>query len=368
MTRIAAGLVMAVALAAVAPEAGRASDELAGKLDGLADRIAKLLEEEKATALSVGEFTGPGNLETNAGPGIQRALIQALQAKKVTVKPGAPLSIKGEYLLVKDRSDKDRDRRLIRISAVVRDDSGDEKLRFTADVRGNADIAKFVAATATLDHKARADAGDRNEALSKQIRKPGAVLDGTKIKAGAGGKYAVEFLRDGKPVRPEVKDGQAFVPIRKGETYALRVHNTTGLEAGVSVTIDGLDVFTFSQVKNEQGKPRYSHFILAPRSASVIRGWHDTNKSAHSFKVVELKDSAVAKVVQDAGLLRGNPALGTVTICFHIAWEGKMPAEEEGARDAGGATGIGPPVRVDLKEVRRSIGVLREVISVRYQK
>jgi hypothetical protein len=66
--------------------------------------------------------------------------------------------------------------------------------------------------------------------------------------------------------------------------------------------------------------------------------------------------------------LRGNRTVGTLTVCFHIAWQGATPVEEQGARDTGRATGFGPPVKTNLREVKRQIGVLREVVSVRYSK
>jgi len=47
----------------------RASEQLRNEVrTSIAEPIQKLLVEEKQTAISIGEFTGPAQLDTNAGP------------------------------------------------------------------------------------------------------------------------------------------------------------------------------------------------------------------------------------------------------------------------------------------------------------
>src|SRR5205807_8945751 len=147
-----------------------------------------------------------------------------------------------------------------------------------------------------------------------------------------------------------------------GDLYEVGVSSDGPHEAAVSLSIDGLDVFTFSDVKDEKtGRPRYSYFIVGPGQDFTVVGWHRTNDRADSFRVTSFADSAAAK------LLRGSSSVGTITVGFHAAWTGDTPPDDEkGARDAGDATGFGPPRKTELKQVQRHVGVLRDAVSVRY--
>jgi hypothetical protein len=136
------------------PAAGSDPRSLRQALGEFAARIKKLLEEEKQDAVTVGEFTGPAGLDAVSGPGIQKVLIEQLEAQKVVVRRrGAELSVKGEYLLVPDDkkdSDDDRDRVVVRLFAVVRNGRGDNLLSLTGDIRNTDDIARLTGATANL--------------------------------------------------------------------------------------------------------------------------------------------------------------------------------------------------------------------------
>jgi hypothetical protein len=166
----------------------------------------------------------------------------------------------------------------------------------------------------------------------------------------------------GPRYRPAGRAGKAFVDIKRDEIYAVKVHNGTKHEASITLRIDGIDVFHFSEVRDPKTKaPKYKHFIVQP-GETVIPGWHKTNSRADSFLVTEYGKSAAA---EEPNLSRGK--IGVVTVNFALAWEGdKMPDEEKGTRDGGNATGFGPPLQVGQKEVERRTGVVRNVISVRY--
>jgi hypothetical protein len=143
----------------------------------------------------------------------------------------------------------------------------------------------------------------------------------------------------------------------------------------VSLTIDGLDMFTFSDLKNPtNGRPRFSHYLIAPAKHLDISGWQHDLKKSSPFQGVDFKDSLLARTNRDAALLVSNPKVGTLTVCYHIVWnddgpsagstgKGDTPSAREGK---GSDTGFGPPSR--FRVIKRTIGVLREVVSIRYRK
>jgi hypothetical protein len=363
------GIVVLAALALPAP-ARAAESGLQKELDGFAQKLKGVMDENSADSIAVGEFTGPPFPPSSSGPGIQQLLIQSLKGQKVIVKEEAALFIKGEYFLIDDPKDKERDRYAIKLEATVRTKKGTKVGDFQAEIRSNDDIAKLMGVTSDLGKKSEADQGDRAEKLKYDIDKPGVFIVGSKVKASKEALYTVEVLVHGAPRQADNVKGQAFVPIKRGEIYTVRVFNPGPHDAAVSLTIDGLDVFTFSEVKNPKtGRPRYTHYVVGPGKHLDIKGWHCNNEHSASFQVVDFKNSALAKASAgtDAKLLRASPAIGTLTVCFHFAWTGDRPPA--GAREGGGAaTGFGPPVTFKLKEVKRTIGVLREVVTIRYRK
>ena len=166
----------------------------------------------------------------------------------------------------------------------------------------------------------------------------------------------------GKPRQPGQNVGEAFVNIQRDEIYEVRVHNRSANEAAVSLTIDGLDVFTFSDVKDEKtGKPLYSHFIVQPKSTFTILGWHKTNDKALSFLVTEYGKGASSQ-------LKSTGPVGVLTAAFSACslHPNDLPADDGARSLPQNETGKGPPRDTKLKEVTRTIGVVRDIISVRY--
>jgi hypothetical protein len=169
------------------------------------------------------------------------------------------------------------------------------------------------------------------------------------------------------------------VPIQRGETYAVRLINDSDLEAAVQLRIDGLSMFSFSELRQpgkirdkmgmlvenpKKGEPLYSVVILAPKRDAVIPGWHVNNKKSDSFLVTEFAKSGAA-------LLKPTGGIGTISATFQAAWEKDAlpPKDEPGKKrgvGSGDATGRGPEVAKEYKEVQRELGVIRDVISVRY--
>jgi hypothetical protein len=161
-----------------------------------------------------------------------------------------------------------------------------------------------------------------------------------------------------EPRAARKEEGQAFVDIKRSEIYEIRLHNATTDEAGVTITIDGLDVFAFSEVRNPKtGGPKYTHYIIRPGKAETIVGWHlrdNPPDNYSSFLVTEYGKGASSRAVSQARAKRG-----VITVTFAPAHKGKP-------RSAGDETGFGPPRSVRVEPVQRTIGPVREVVSIRY--
>jgi hypothetical protein len=367
--------------------------DLQAALAQLTDGIGKHLDSRKETTVVVGEFTGPGK----AGPGIQEALIRALKGRKVdgkekpiTAGEKAPLEVRGSYELADDPEAKgDPDLKVLKLQAeFVLSKTGAKQTELEmrpVRVRNSIDLAKLFAVTAAF-HPLDLPP-DRVKEVVKAINNPTVQIEGTLVSARPKSDYAVEILArplpavgaPGQPVKPRKvcgegeKDCEAFVDIKPGDLYEVRVINRSKHDAAVTLTIDGLDQFTFSEVRDPKTKqPLYKHIILPkpppgqPESSGVIRGWHRVNEgkdAAFSFLVTEFGKGEASK------LLKNSAKVGTIVVTFAAAWtnDADQPDDEKGARSAS-ETAKGPPVAANLKEVTRQVGNVREVVSIRYSK
>jgi hypothetical protein len=393
-------LSLGAALLAVAAQAATAAERPTGiteklrqQLKPLAKRIRAIVREERQTTIGVGDFSGPEGFEANYGPGIQLLLSQELEAlERGIVKPKSALSVKGsyEYQSIDDPQVQDK-LRVIKLYVEVHGPTGKIVSRLAKELRDKPVVIKDseVIAAMIAPGPIRLDPNmgrkDLNDHIREVAEKPAFEPSGTRIRCSAKSRFGVELLvaplQDAPanmeewekvPARAPVADSPSKLPhvdIKQGEVYAVRVYNDTRHDAGVTLTIDGIDVFTFSEVreparkKYPAGRPKYTHFIIRKSEAKIITGWHRTNKAADSFLVTEYGKGAVSLVPA-----AGRSKVGVLTVTFALAWKGKnVPEEEKGSRNAGGnETGFGPPVKVKQREVSRHIGVIREVVSVRY--
>jgi hypothetical protein len=386
-------LLLALSSAPGADDTEAVQKDLQAALAQLTDGIGRHLDSRKETTVVVGEFIGPGK----AGPGIQEALIRALKGRKVdgkdkpiTAAEVAPLTVGGSYELADDPDAKgDPDLKVLKLQAeFVLSKFGTKQTELEmrpVRVRNSIDLAKLFAVTAAF-HPLDLPP-DRVKEVVKAINNPTVHIEGTLVSARPKSDYAVEILTrplaakdaPGQPVRPRKecdkgeKDCEAFVNIKQGELYEVRVINRSKHAAAVTLTIDGLDLFTFSEVRDPKtNQPRYKHIILPkpppgqPESSGVIRGWHRVNEgkdAAFSFLVTKFGEGEASK------LLKNSAKTGTIVVTFAAAWTNAadQPEDEKGARSAS-ETAKGPPVAANLKEVTRQIGNVRDVVSIRYSK
>jgi hypothetical protein len=343
------------------PRPAQAASNLQRELGVVAQEIAKFVKDMNEESVSVGEFRAPPQLAASAGPAIAQVLSDEIRKHGVQVKSRAKLGVEGRYRDVIDEKTK-RLAAQIQISLVDR--AGKEILSLDRGVFGDATLSSLFGATTDLPPTA--DDKTRDQKIQDALDKPSTNLRGTRISPSPESPYGIEILiKSGpgmQPRQPKDDDGLAFVPIHRHEIYAIKLHNDSPYEAAVTLTIDGLNVFCFSQNKT------YTQWIIPPKTHGTIIGWHVTNEGSDSFQVTEYSKSAAAVKMPNSA------KLGTITASFAAAWpkEAMPPSDEppsphEFARSAD-ATGRGPHVATKYTEVQRLFGVTRAAVSVRYTK
>jgi hypothetical protein len=322
----------------------------------MAKDIKKLLDGRGEKSIAVGQFTGPPQLDASSGPGIALLLQEELRRVGVAVERRTNLGIKGEY---KDVTDKDSEQLAVLLKVQLVDGTSRVVLELERGVKSNPEIAQLLGVTAPLPVKA--DFRERNRKIQERVDTPRAYIAGTRVSAAADSPFAVEVLVGGKPRAPKDDKGQAMVPIQRGEVYAVRLINNSGHEAAAQLTVDGLSMFAFSKLRDEKtGAPRYTHLVVPAGKAVLVQGWHRDNEVSDSFLVTHYARSAAAQLPSSGGV-------GTITVTFAASWPPSAdPPADEPSGKSGDATGFGPPVKQKFQEVKRTVGVVRAAVSVRY--
>jgi hypothetical protein len=329
-------------------------------LEKFSERIKQLLDAEGETAVALNQFTAPARLAANASSGIRKALEGELKKREVLVKNSARLEVKGDY---QEAEDSVRRNTVVRIKGRVVDQNSGRLLgEYSVDIDNLTSIAGLIGATMTVPlEPLRAE---RERAIREGIQRPSAHVASTRISSGPDSPFAVEIHVGPSPGgdlrarQASVVGGQAYLNIRTGERYAIRLINNAPFEVAATLTIDGLSLFAFSR------NPEYGFVIIPARSSGLITGWHRTNEEAEDFVVTEYPKSAAALS------LAPSTELGVITVCFAAAWpaSGNPPPDEGMEGRSVRATGRGPTNRTNLAEAERSTGRMRAAISVRYTK
>jgi hypothetical protein len=350
------------------------ADNLNLELGALAKDVQKLLIGRNETAIAVGQFVPLPGTNASAGPAIAKGLTEELTRLGISVVLRANLTVEGRYGL---NEDANSGRLAVSLRVKVVDKAGEEIVGLKVNPRGifgDAVVAALLGLT--VDLPPQADGKERDKKIEYSAEKPQAYLEKTRINAPGGQPFALEILvkgADGKftPRAAVEKEGLAFVELKNDEVYRVRVINDAAYEAAVTLTVDGLNMFTFSAIKDPKtGKPSYDR-LLVRHGSFVIPGWHRTNEKngSNEFQVTKYADSDVVK------LYANSANVGTVTVTFAAAWpkEKGPPADEpknpdSHARSADLGTKRGAETGDGYKEQTREFGVTRAAISVRYSK
>lgn len=367
---------LALCLAILCPQSSYGSQEMRKELAELAKGIKGFLDSRNAETIAMGQFTGPANFPTSAGPGLVQVLTEEMQKLKVTVKTRAEFGLKGEYRLTEIPAENMDDARLgkkvlaLKVQASIEDSFGNKQVDvdFQRTIRGADGVAGMIGLTASLDP--RATELERDRELRKQLTDPKPSIKSSVVRSKPGSPCGMELIVNDQPRDAIEKEGLAYVEITRGETYGVRLYNDSDQEMAVALKIDGLSMYAFSEMRYTEGprrgEPRYTTVILSPHKAVTIQGWHVTNEKSDKFLVMEYAKSA-------AGGLNHTANLGTITATFQACWpEGEPAPKDEPGRargpGSGDATGFGPRVDQKFQEVKRNLGVIRDVVSVRYTK
>jgi hypothetical protein len=327
----------------------------------VAAKLAAAIKGMKHDSVSIGRFDGPPQLDASSGPGIAKILADELALHEITVKKRAELGLKGSFHTARTGAN----RLAVQIKGEMFNSIGEPLFTFDHQVGTAQDISSLLGLTAELP--ANKPEKQREQVLEKSIATPQTVVANARVTPSATSPYALEIhvMADGEfRPRPAVNDeGLAFAEINRGETYGVMVVNDSPHAAAVRLSIDGVNVFAFSDHKE------YKHYIIPAKKSVILKGWHRTNAVSDSFQIGEFSKSAAASLLPDGG------SVGTITATFAAAWpeNSPPPADELAAqlvsRGAGrDATVRGPEVQQTFNEVRMHTGVVRAAISIRYSK
>jgi len=323
----------------------------------------------------LGQFTGPPATASSAGPGINEILKEELGKNGIKVRRRAQFGIEGKYVLSTDAGG----RPVAKIIGNIVDKTGAVVTDFVdhiepVNVNGTETLAVLFGGTASLPPSQ--PTRQRERTLLTSIQSPKVPLDQESVKASPASPYAIEIWAYRGPLEPGQDprtlpyepcpitndDGMAIVELNKEEFYAVKLINRSNLDAAVSLSVDGLSMFSFSETK-------YPYLIVGASKSGIIYGWYISNTTSDAFQITSYAQSAAQEL--NANLSH----VGVITATFRAAWpEDQAPPPDElaaqfVARGKGDeATGRGPELSQEYKEVRRQVGVIRDVISVRYDR
>lgn len=337
----------------VAGSAAEAEDvALADGLSRLAAGVVEVIKKEGGDlAVDVGDFVGAPRLKSAGGPGIALLLADALEAKGVAVREPAPFQLLGTFKTVDGRAAAGDafNSVALRIEASVLDARDNELQKININVFGDAPL-QIAGGTGSLPPAKEGQvSAEREDAKRAAVESPQAAVEGTEVRDAPKSLFGIEVLVNQKPRQPTLQTGRAFVDLDKGEEYVVRLHNRAGFEAAVTLTVDGLSMFAFS----EDGS--FGSQVLIPPGRFVeIPGWYVSNGKTDAFEIGGYADSAAAQK------LVPSTSVGVITATFHEAIEGsgKDPKATKRGRQIGQA----------YKEEKRVVKPPIAVVSVRYDR
>ncbi len=367
--------------------AARASSQFRQDLENIATSISKLLKGRNMESIAIGQFSGPPNFPTSAGAAIVKVLTDEFQKQDIQVRSRAAIGLKGEYALTEVKKPDPANRRItrkflaVKIRGTLVNQFGETLTDFTSETIAKGEFGTSIAGEEVIlqligtpvDLPADAPPETRDRKIRESLVDPKVhIAGGTKVSTKQGSPYAVEILVDGKPQPIRLEEGLPFVTLRRGQSYAIRVVNSSPHDAAVRISIDGLSVFSFSEVLHQtgekKGQPLYEYWIIPKNTTAVIPGWFRNHDVVDSFLITGYAKSALAEL----GKANEGAALGTITVSFAAAWPvGSPPPSDEPGKRRGGdqdLTGRGPSRDFKSKPVARDVGVIRASVSIRYSK
>jgi hypothetical protein len=350
----------------LAPAGSVACDPLRCEIKAAAEQLRDKFAGRRIKEIAVGDVTNAdATTPSTAGPGIHQVLVEELERAELKVKlradVGLSVTYRGRKVPRKDDRTVERVVVDLRFTASFTKDNSQEDI-LTYRITNDEAVRHILGLTVHNTEKGRA----REQQTVLALTDPKANLDGPVILAGKEAPYGVEILVAAQPVTPTAKDNFGFVELRREQTYAIRLVNRSPIEVAVRLSVDGLNLFTFSELRHKEGPykgaPLYDMVLIPPRGSVTIKGWHRNNTTSHQFKITDYAHTAARKMGKATDI-------GTITATFCAAWEKTPPADEpDGARAPGDdGTGFGEPTDQKYTAVQRTIGAVRASVAVRYK-
>lgn len=326
------------------------------------EHVLPLMEKRGQGAVAIGGFTAATSVKGSAGPEIQLKLSQMLQQMNVSVDADKyRYEINGNYLPYNDPKSDLYGVKLV--TRLVDAEDGTTLGEFPRFVFGPESVPRLLGLT--FSSKGGSDPKIQSVSFKKSVQSPEVFLTGALVSASPVSPYSVELLilKSGQyQAIPMSSDAQKrpLAPLSKNDVYAIRLMNNSDHDAAVRVTIDGVNTFEFSEQS-----PRPNYWIV-PQSkdgkpgTTTIRGWDRSNAKSVEFKVVDFPDSAAAKI-------KLQPSqVGMISASFAACWENENDRPRSEGRTR--ATGFGNEIIDQKTLIKRHVGQVRDVISIRYER
>lgn len=354
--------------------------DLRTELGTIAASIAKIVKSLGEESISLGQFTGPPTMPTSGGSGIVQIFTEEFTKHDIRVKAVAKIGLKGEFSVIEIDDPNDRGRKALALEVrgsivntfgkVLTEFHADRVIegKFSQSITDEDALVGLTGITAALTvNGSKTTPEDRHNQLAAGLVEPGAHIKGkSQVCAAATSPYGLEVLVNDTATNVKLVDGLPYITLKEGDEYQIRLINSSGFDAAAKISIDGISTFSFSGVKEtsgpRRGLPAYETYLIPKRASVSIKGWHHSNQRVNVFTVSTPKESAAA-------MLGHESSVGTIAVSFMAAWpkNAPPPPDEPPTRRAVG-TSIGRSMPQKADEVERHIGIIRAVVSVRYDR
>jgi hypothetical protein len=328
--------------------------------------VTAILKGRNLKSVSEPEVKAVGGPRGAGEEDVRRTFVAELKNNriKVEVRGDARVRIEYEAAEVPDPAqphDPKLRRAGTRFKVVVQQPGLDDRpplLNRTYKAAGLDEMARGVALHG--DFQAATVLQVEEKALAVARARPRTHIDGNAVLADKGSPFGVEVVVGAKARRPEDRGGAAFVNLRGGEVYTLRLVNRSRNEVAVRLTIDGLSLYH----RAGAGQPRVSAVLVPPGSTVSVPGWFHTTSEVFQFKVGRYPVGDKARNEIKSELRQA------ITATFAAAWEkGKDPPPDEAGLTRGAegfGTLVGDRIAAKSRAVEREVGVVRAAVTVRY--
>ncbi|MEL6895115.1 MAG: hypothetical protein AAFP90_03345 [Planctomycetota bacterium] len=333
-------------------------------LRNMAAKIAQLMENEgMEKRIVVGDFIGSPRMRASGGIEISRAISNALKNVGITPDEDANAQLLGKFKRVVRRANPDDsfDSNGLFIEATLLD-VDDEEIAIAEVTVFGSPLLQIAGATVGLPPTASEE--QRQRAVSAGLRNSQTVIQSDRVYSNAGSPFGISLSVAGDPanqIRKPVLDSKrrAMVELHRGEEYIVGLHNDADHECAVTLLIDGVDMFV-----DAKDASKSSRIILGPGQSASIPGWYFTKTRSKAFEIGGYEQSVAKRVGNSTGT-------GSVTAIFRACWspDAHPPANEPGGRSKGGkATTQGRDISKDYQSVTKQFGILRSVVTIRYDR